>query len=132
MVYKDKNYQKKYRLKNKNKIKINYKLLQNITIQIITISFLIIIISVILIQMCIQIQETSQVTYEKCCGGVPCSDTYWDEETQSCKYVFEEQQKYYPFANLNLINILIIIFVCFIMTLIIHYLTAGSFVNPNI
>ena len=39
---------------------------------------------VIVERMGIDYEKYSQVTYEKCCGGTPCSDTYYNEETGEC------------------------------------------------
>jgi hypothetical protein len=86
---------------------MNYELLQNILISVVMITILIGITVLILYQMGIQIQNSSQVTYEKCCGGVPCSDTYYDEETKSCKLVFEERNKYYPYSKFSLLYLVI-------------------------
>jgi uncharacterized protein YkuJ len=100
---------------------MNKNLLMQIGVSVVMIAVLIGIIALILAQMGIQIQQASQITYEKCCGGVPCSDTYYDEETKTCKLVFEEQQKYYPFAHLDLISLGIVFGVALLLTLGIKY-----------
>jgi len=38
--------------------------------------------------------QFSSVTYDKCCGGVPCSDTYYSEEDNLCHLVLCENSFY--------------------------------------
>jgi hypothetical protein len=63
------------------------------------------IVILILIQMGVQIQESNNLTYEKCCGGNVCSDTYYDQKDNKCKYVFEEQYKLFSEFNLVYLGI---------------------------
>ena len=100
---------------------MNKNLLMEIGISIIMIVVLMGTLILILAQMGIQIQQSLQITYEKCCGGVPCSDTYYDEDTKTCKLVFEEQQKNYPFGNLNIISLVITFGVALVLAFGIKY-----------
>lgn len=86
---------------------MNKEFLINLGMSIIMICILIGIVVLILHSMGIQINQSSQVTYEKCCGGVPCSDTYYDEETKTCKNVFEERNNYYPYSKFSLLYLII-------------------------
>jgi hypothetical protein len=93
----------------------------NLGISIIMICVLIGITVLILSQMGIQIQQSSQITYEKCCGGVPCSDTYYDEESKSCKNVFEERNNYYPYSKFSLLYLIIAFGTALILTFAVRY-----------
>jgi hypothetical protein len=93
----------------------------NIGISIIMICILIGIGVAILSQMGIQIQQSSQVTYEKCCGGVPCSDTYYDEETKTCKNVFEERNNYYPYSKFSLLYLIIAFGTVFVLLFVVRF-----------
>jgi hypothetical protein len=93
----------------------------NLGISIIMICVLIGITVLILNQMGIDIQQSSQITYEKCCGGVPCSDTYYDEETKTCKNVFEERQNYYPYSKFSLLYLIIAFGTALLLTFLVRF-----------
>ena len=43
---------------------------------------------IILNEMGIKVSEEQQITYEKCCGGSPCTDTYYEDG--KCKSTFPD------------------------------------------
>ena len=59
----------------------------------------------------------SQLTYDKCCNGNPCTDTYYDEEDGKCHSTF-----YLPHLTKWYVTIPIVLGVAFILTLIIRFI----------
>lgn len=115
---------------------MNYQnIFMQIGISVVVLAILIVVIALMISQMGIQIQESQQLTYEKCCNNIPCSDTYYDLETKTCKLVFEEQQKYYPFNKLNLISLVIVFGVSLVLAfgvaMIGRYTNIGSPANDE-
>jgi hypothetical protein len=106
---------------------MNKNLLMQVGISIVLIAVLIGIGFLILAQMGVQIQQSSQVTYEKCCGGSPCSDTYYDEESKSCKNVFDERNNYYPYSKFSLLYLLIAVGVAVVLAVGVRYLIPSEY-----
>ena len=87
--------------------KMNINILMNIVMSVMVGAILIGIIVSILTDMGIKIKESNQITYDKCCNGSPCSDTYYDTETKTCKNVFDERNDYYPYSKFSLLYLII-------------------------
>lgn len=111
--------------KKKEKSNLLFSILQAALI----ICVLIIVTTISIYVMGVEIQSQSLVTYEKCCNNMPCSDTYYDEESKTCKNVFEEQMRYSPFGNWGVPSLLIVIGVAIIFLVITHFLTLAH--NPK-
>src|SRR3972149_3401569 len=83
-----------------------------------------IIISIIVLnQMGIETNEQQQLTYDKCCGGNQCSDTYYNSETGDCT-ITSPDTNYISF-NFNLVT-LAITFGVAIVLLIVAWIIGNS------
>lgn len=93
----------------------------NIILISVTILILILVITLILNKLGVDVMKSSQITYEKCCGGSPCSDTYYNEETKEC-IIGHPDTNFIPWQYKGL-SILILIGVAIVLSLIVHFIS---------
>lgn len=67
-----------------------------------------------------------QLNYDKCCGGNPCTDTYYSEKDGLCHSTFEHTS-FYPWNSpLKTLMVVVILGVALTILLYIKFLTAKA------
>ena len=73
-------------MENKNK-EITINILISLMVLILFVAICILTISQLDLQISEESQKLTQLTYDKCCDGNPCTDTYYSEEDNKCHMV---------------------------------------------
>ena len=70
--------------------------------------------------------DRMQLNYDKCCGGNPCTDTYYSEKDGLCHSTFEHTS-FYPWNSpLKTLMVVVILGVALTILLYIKFLTAKA------